>query len=58
MIDPVWNNTVENDPQYKDILIDIYGPSPVVLSQVEDSFGIQVLARALKGAAMTMSPPD
>ena len=58
MIDPVWNSTVQNDEQYREVLVDIYAPMPVSLSQVDDAMGMQVLARALKGAAMTISPPD
>ena len=36
MIDPIWNDTVQNNDQYREILIDIYAPSAVALSQVDD----------------------
>ena len=26
MIDPVWNASAENSPDYKQVLIDVYGP--------------------------------
>jgi hypothetical protein len=58
MIDPVWNSAVENDTQYRELLIDIYAPNPVTLSQVDDDVGMQVLSRALKGVAMTKSAPE
>ena len=58
MIDPVWNEAVDNDPNYREVLVDIYGPDAVSLSQVDDSVGMQVLARALKGAAINISSPD
>jgi len=32
MIDPVWNSTVQNDEQYREVLVDIYAPMPVSLS--------------------------
>ena len=58
MIDPVWNASAEANPAYKDVLIDIYGPEGVELSQVNDDLGMQVLCRALKGAAMEISPEE
>ena len=58
MIDPIWNSTVENDDMYREVLIDIYGPSPVELTQVSDEKGMQILARAMKGAAMNISPEE
>jgi len=58
MIDPIWNNTVHNDDIYKEVMVDIYAPDQVNLSQVEDDHGMQILARALKGAAMNLSPPE
>ena len=32
MIDPVWNETVENDERYRQVLIDVYGPMAVNLT--------------------------
>lgn len=32
MIDPVWNSTVENDDSYREVMIDVYAPSPVNLT--------------------------
>ena len=58
MIDPIWNSTVHNDDIYKEVMVDIYAPDQVNLSQVEDDHGMQILARALKGAAMNLSPPE
>ena len=40
MIDPIWNSTVENDDMYREVLIDIYGPSPVEMTQVSDEKGM------------------
>ena len=36
MIDPIWNQTVENDAQYKEVMIDVYAPDFVSLAQVDD----------------------
>lgn len=58
MIDPVWNETVNNNASYYDVLVDVYAPESVRLSQVSDEQGMQTLAKALKHAAMTVSPAD
>ena len=31
MIDPLWNETTENDPMYREVLLDIYAPESVDL---------------------------
>ena len=36
MIDPVWNSSVKNDEEYREVMVDIYGPDTVNLTQVED----------------------
>ena len=58
MIDPVWNGTTDNDDLYREVLIDIYAPQAVDLTQVEDATGMQVFSRALKSAAMSLSPVE
>lgn len=58
MIDPVWNACAEAQPLYKDVIIDIYAPEAVEMTQVNDDLGMQVLCRTMKGAAMELSPPD
>ena len=37
MIDPIWNSTSENDQMYKEILVDIYAPDSVNLTQIDDN---------------------
>lgn len=32
MIDPVWNSSVKNDEEYREVLVDIYGPDTVNLT--------------------------
>jgi len=58
MIDPIWNSTIANDQMYSEVLVDIYAPDSVNLTQIDDMQGMQVLARAMKNAAMTLSPED
>lgn len=58
MIDPLWNDTVDNDDMYREVLIDIYGPEGVNLDPVEDARGMQYLANALKHAAKNRAPVD
>ena len=58
MIDPIWNQTSLNDQQYQEVLVDIYAPDSVNLTQIDDNQGMQVLARAMKNAAMTLSPEE
>lgn len=40
MIDPVWNSTVENNDEYREVMIDVYAPVPINLTQVEDNMGM------------------
>ena len=58
MIDPLWNDTVDNDDMYREVLIDIYAPETVSIDQVEDERGMQYLAKALKHAAKTRAPVE
>ena len=58
MIDPIWNPTIANDQMYSEVLVDIYASDSVNLTQIDDMQGMQVLARAMKNAAMTLSPED
>ena len=58
MIDPLWNETIENDDMYREVLVDIYAPEAVNLDQVEDAKGIKYLEKALKHAAKTLTPED
>lgn len=58
MIDPVWNSTVQNDDMYREVMVDVYGPQVVALSQVDDVSGMQVLARACKQAALKITPEE
>ena len=43
---------------YREVMVDVYAPDFVSLAQVDDTTGMQILARALKGAAMNLSPED
>jgi hypothetical protein len=58
MIDPVWNETADNSADFRQVLVDVYGPEAVNLTQIEDNVGIQYLVRALKYAAINLSPED
>lgn len=58
MIDPIWNQTSLNDQLYQEVLVDIYAPDSVNLTQIDDNQGMQVLARAMKNAAMTLTPEE
>lgn len=53
MIDPLWNETTENDPMYREVLLDIYAPESVDLDQMSDDKGMAVLEKAMKHAAKT-----
>ena len=56
MIDPLWNESVQNDDMYREVLIDVYAPEVVELDAIEDSVGMQHLEKALKHAAKTRAP--
>ena len=36
MIDPIWNQTSLNDQLYQEVLVDIYAPDSVNLTQIDD----------------------
>ena len=58
MIDPIWNETTKNQSEYQDVLIDVYAPECVDLTQVDDNVGMMFLESALKNAAYTVAPPQ
>jgi len=58
MIDPLWNQTTDNDAMYREVLVDIYAPEVVHLDQVADAQGMQYLAKALKHAAKTRTDQE
>ena len=53
MIDPLWNDFTNNDPMYREVLLDIYAPESVDLDQLSDQKGMAVLEKAMKHAAKT-----
>ena len=52
LVGPFWNDTIENDPQYKELLIDIYSKYKLNIEPVKDFFGMSLLERTLKLAAI------
>ena len=44
MVDPLWNDSIENDEMYREVLVDIYGPETVDIDQVDDATGMRYLA--------------
>lgn len=58
MIDPMWNESTANDQLYREVLIDVYCPEPVVLDEVEDIRGMEYLAAAFKYHARTEAPEE
>ena len=53
MVDPHWNETSDNDPGYREVLLDIYAPKQVTMSEVDTATGMHLLAQSLKHAART-----
>ena len=58
MIDPIWNETVTNDQQYGNVLIDIYSPAQVYVELMDYDLGFSYFVEACKDAAITMSPVE
>ena len=58
LVGPFWNDTVENDPQYKELLIDIYSKYKLNIEPVKDFFGMSLLERTLKLAAIEQTPVE
>ena len=56
MVDPVWNESAKNNLEYKQVLIDVFAPQAVNIGFIDDITGIECLAKALKHAAITISP--
>lgn len=55
MVDPLWNETADNDAMYREVLLDIYAPETVDLDQVSDDKGMQCLEKAMKHAAKKLA---
>ena len=56
MIDPLWHDSTKLSGSYKDILVDIQAPKHVMIDQLDDLAGFEVMAKALKHHALTRSP--
>lgn len=37
MIDPIWNSTTANSPLFEEVLVDVYAPDAVNLTQLDDT---------------------
>ena len=44
MVDPIWDESADNDSAYRDVLVDIYGPESTTIMPVADAYGMEVLA--------------
>ena len=51
MVDPIWHESAEFDPSYREVLIDVYAPEVLDIEPVDDYDGLKVLERAFKDAA-------
>ena len=51
LVDPLWDESTDNDEAYKEVLVDVYAPQSVNLTQVDDKVGIKILQKALKNVA-------
>ena len=58
MIDPVWNDSVANDPAYKQVIVDIYCPESVKLNFLAHRKGMELLSRAIRQVAIHKSPEE
>lgn len=53
LVDPTWNESANYDPQYKQVLIDLYSSCQTELQPVSQEDGVKVLGEALKGVAVS-----
>ena len=58
LVGPSWNESAENDPQYKELLIDIYSKYSLDIVPVKDLFGMSLLEKTLKLAAIGKTPVE
>ena len=56
MIDPVWHPSAFLDDNYRDVLIDIYGPEQYHIQPLDFGIGLQHLAETLKHFSCNRSP--
>ena len=56
LVDPLWDDSTDNDESYKEVLVDVYAPCVVNLTQIEDKVGIKVLQKAFKYVAENKVP--
>lgn len=56
MIDPVWHPSAFFDDNYRDVLIDIYGPEKVHIQPLQFVIGLQHLAETLKDFSCNRNP--
>lgn len=54
-LDATWNDSASRDSRYQDVLLDIYGPSQVSISQINPDQGLKVLTKSLKSLAESYS---
>ena len=48
LVGPMWNESAENDPLYKELLIDVYSKYSLDIDPVRDYFGMSLLEKTLK----------
>ena len=41
MVDPIWDESANLDPEYKEVLVDVYAPEVVDLEAVDDMAGMK-----------------
>jgi len=55
MIDPIWNDCANDTYSYKNVLLDAYTSEAFELKKIPHAVGMDLLAKTLKNAAMTLT---
>ena len=53
LVEPQWNEYADNQELYRDVVIDIYSPTPARLENIEYNEGLEVFAKAVQHHAAT-----
>ena len=56
MVDPIWDESVKNDKEYREIMIDVFCPLTISLGEVDRDFGWEIFQGALKHYARHKAP--
>jgi hypothetical protein len=55
LVDPSWNNSASQHPDYKKVLIDIYCPEQVMINTIPNDRGVPLVEQIMRTFALDHS---